>query len=138
MARSKASRQEYIPGMCNIGPSERRRRRLVGVTATVATLLILVVLILSDAPTLWRLVLIFPATIAASGFLQDALRFCAAFGLRGIYNVINSAGVVDSIELEEFRLKDKRKAQLIVTLSGLIGLSVALLSLLIPHFSSII
>jgi len=124
--------QEYIPGMCNIGPAERRRRRLGGIAGAVATILILVGLILIDAPVLWRLILIIPAAGAATGFLQDALHFCVGFGMKGIYNVINSAGVVDNVELEEFRLKDKRKAQMIVVWSGLIGLAVALLSLLIP------
>jgi len=124
--------QEYIPGMCNIGPAERRRRRLGGIAGAVATILILVGLILIDAPVLWRLILIIPAAGAATGFLQDALHFCVGFGMKGIYNVINSAGVVDNVELEEFRLKDKRKAQMIVIWSGVIGVIVALLSLLIP------
>jgi len=124
--------QEYIPGMCNIGPAERRRRRLGGIAGAVATILILVGLILIDAPVLWRLILIIPAAGAATGFLQDALHFCVGFGMKGIYNVINSAGVVDNVELEEFRLKDKRKAQMIVIWSGVIGVVVALLSLLIP------
>ena len=124
--------QDYIPGMCNIGPAERRRRRLGGIAGAAATILILVVLLLIDAPVLWRLILVIPAAGAATGFLQDALHFCVGFGMKGIYNVINSAGVVDNVELEEFRLKDKRKAQTIVIWSGLIGLAVALLSLLIP------
>ena len=117
--------------MCNIGPAERRRRRLGGIAGLAATLLILGVLLLIDAPVLWRLILIFPAASAATGFLQDALHFCVGFGMKGIYNVINSAGIVDNVELKEFRLKDKRKAQKIVVLSGLIGLAVAGLSLLI-------
>ena len=128
---ANASNQDYIPGMCNIGPAERRRRRLGGIAGAVATVLILAVLLVIDAPVLWRLILVIPATGAATGFLQDALHFCVGFGMKGIYNVINSAGVVDNVELEEFRLKDKKKAQKIVVLSGLIGLAVAGLSLLI-------
>jgi len=128
---AKSTSQEYIPGMCNIGPAERRQRRIGGIAGAVATLLILGGLLLIDAPVLWRLILIFPAAGAATGFLQDALHFCVGFGMKGIYNVINSAGVVDNVELEEFRLKDKQKAQKIVALSGLIGLAVAGLSLLI-------
>ena len=128
---ANASNQDYIPGMCNIGPAERRRRRLGGIAGAVATVLILAGLIVIDAPVLWRLVLVIPAAGAATGFLQDALHFCVGFGLKGIFNVINSAGVVDNVELEEYRLKDKRKAQKIVVWSGLIGLAVAGLSLLI-------
>jgi hypothetical protein len=132
MASPTASRSDYVPGMCNIGPKERRLRRIVGIAGTFVTLGLLVALVVSDAPTWWRLVLVLPATAAAIGFLQDALHFCAAFGMKGIYNVINSPGVVDNIELEEYRLKDKRKAITITLGSGAIGLAVALLSLLIP------
>ena len=128
---ANATNQDYIPGMCNIGPAERRRRRLGGIAGAVATVLILAVLLVIDAPVLWRLILVIPATGAATGFLQDALHFCVGFGLKGIFNVINSAGVVDNVELEEYRLKDKRKAQKIVVWSGLIGLAVAGLPLLI-------
>ena len=128
---ASASNQDYIPGMCNIGPAERRRRRLGGIASAAATVLILAVLLIIDAPVLWRLILVVPAAGAATGFLQDALHFCVGFGLKGIFNVINSAGVVDNVELEEYRLKDKRKAQKIVVWSGLIGLAVAGLPLLI-------
>jgi hypothetical protein len=124
--------QSYIPGVCNIGPAERRRRRMGGISGAIATLIIFAGLIYVDAPIWWRLILIIPASGAATGFLQDALHFCAGFGMKGIYNVINSAGVVDNVDLEEFRLKDKRKAQNIVIWSGLIGIAFALLTLLIP------
>jgi hypothetical protein len=124
--------QAYIPGVCNIGPAERRRRRIGGIAGIVGTIAVLGLLYVVDAPIWWRLLLVIPASGAATGFLQDALHFCVGFGMKGIYNVINSVGVVDNVELEEFRLKDKRKAQNIALWSGLIGLAVAGLSLLLP------
>lgn len=127
-----AASQEYIPGVCNIGPAERRRRRLGGIAGTVATLLVLAGLLYVDAPLYWRLILVIPAAGAATGFLQDAMHFCAGFGMKGIFNVVNSAGVTDNVELEEFRLKDKRKAQQIALYSVAIGLIVALIALLLP------
>jgi len=117
--------------MCNIGPAERRRRRASGIAAAVAGVVMLVALLLLDAPLLWRLVLVIPFFGAATGFLQDAFHFCAGFGLKGIYNVINSAGMTDNVELEEFRLKDRRKAQLILWLSLAIGAAATGLALLI-------
>jgi len=126
------SSQAYTPGVCNIGPAERRKRRMGGIAGTVATLLILSGLLIAGGPIWWRLILIIPAAGAATGFLQDAMHFCVGFGMKGIYNVINSAGVVDNVELEAYRLKDKQKAQQIVLYSGLIGLAFALLTLLIP------
>ena len=128
---TKAS-QEYIPGVCNIGPAERRKRRMGGIAGAVAALLILAGLLYIDASPWWRLILVIPAAGAATGFLQDALHFCAGFGMKGIYNVINSAGVVDNVDLEEFRLKDKKKALQITVWSGVIGVAFAVLTLLIP------
>jgi hypothetical protein len=132
VAKQKKPVQEYIPGVCNIGPAERRQRRMQGYIATIITLLILVILLLLDGSNWWRLVLIIPASGAATGFLQDAMHFCAGYGMRGIYNVVNSKGVVDDVDLEEFRLKDKRKAQFILLYSILIGAAFTGLTLLIP------
>jgi len=126
-----ASSSAYIPGVCNIGPAERRQRRMMGFVSLAATGVLLAILLLIDAPVLWRLLIVIPASGAATGFLQDRLHFCVGFGLKGIFNVINSAGVTNNVELEEFRLKDRRKAISIVVLSGIIGLVVACLSLLI-------
>ena len=122
---------EYIPGMCNIGPAERRKRRIGGIAGAVGTILLLIVLIVIDAPVLWRLILIIPATGAAIEFLQDALHFCVGFGVRGIYNVLNSTGITDNVEQESYRQKDRRKAWQIVGLSFVIGLAFSLLTLLI-------
>jgi hypothetical protein len=122
---------EYTPGVCNIGPAERARRRQTGIIATIVTIVLLVILVATDASPYWRLILFLPATIAASGFLQDAFHFCAAFGVRGIYNVVNSAGITDNVDLEEYRRKDRNKALMITGLSGLIGAVVVGLSLYI-------
>jgi hypothetical protein len=103
-----------------------------GIAGTIVTLLILAALLIIGGPMWWRLILVIPAAGAATGFLQDALHFCAGFGMKGIYNVINSAGITDNVDLEEFRQKDKRKAQNIIEWSGLIGLAFAGLTLLIP------
>ncbi len=126
------SSQEYVPGVCNIGAPERARRRLIGVTSTIAAIILLVFLLTIDAPHAWRLLLILPIASAASGFLQDAMHFCAGFGFKGVFNVINSAGITDNVQLEEFRRKDRAKALQIAGFALLIGTAVALISLLLP------
>jgi len=124
--------QQYIPGVCNIGPAERRQRRAMGIASAIATLLVLLGLLLIDAPIWWRFILLLPAAGATSGFLQDAMHFCAGFGMKGIYNVINSTGVTNDVDLEEFRQADKRKAIQILLYSLAIGLIIVALALLIP------
>lgn len=125
------AKSDYIPGMCNIGPAERRMRRMTGFLSLSSGIILLIVLAMTDVPSAWRLLLFIPFTGAASGFLQDAFHFCAAFGLRGVYNVINSQGVTDNVELEEYRKKDVRKAVQIVVLSVLIGAVLTALSFLL-------
>ena len=106
-------------------------RRLSGIAGVVVTIALLVTLVVIDAGWAWRLLLVFPATLATVGLLQDRLHFCAAFGLKGIFNVINSAGVTDQVELEAFRQKDRRKAIAILLWSVATGVVVTALSLLI-------
>lgn len=124
--------QEYVPGVCNIGPAERRTRRIGGIAGIAATILIFIGLLVADAPVWWRLILIVPASAAATGFIQDAMHFCAGFGLQGLYNVIHSTGVTDSVDAKEFRLADKRKAVQIIIYSIAIGLIVTAVSLFVP------
>jgi len=119
----------YIPGACNIGVAERAKRRQSGIVAALVTIVVLVILAMAGVPRAWRLVLILPAAGAASGFLQDAFHFCAGFGMKGLYNVVNSAGITDNVSLEEYRRKDKRKALSILGLSLVIGVVVGLASL---------
>lgn len=128
--RPVGNKFKYIPGVCNIGPSERAKRRQTGIVATLITIVLLAILLATSAPKEWRLLLILPASAAASGFLQDALHFCAGFGMKGLYNLFNSVGNTDNVTSEEFRLKDRHKAQTILSLSLFIGIFVAAISLL--------
>ena len=130
MNKAASAPAQYVPGVCNIGPAERATRRRAGIIAGIVTLVLLIVLVAIGAPKPWRLLIFLPAAAAANGFLQDAFHFCVGFGMRGLYNVINSAGITNNVELEKFRLQDKRKAQQIIGLSLIIGIAVAALSLL--------
>lgn len=127
-----ADKSKYIPGVCNIGPAERTKRRQSGIVGLFIAMVLLVILLVIGAPKGWRLLLILPVSAAASGFLQDAFHFCAGFGMKGLYNVVNSAGITDNVASEEFRQKDRRKALLIIGLSLVIGVVVSGLCLLYP------
>jgi fatty acid desaturase len=125
--KSMASRTEYIPGVCNIGPAEIGRRRRAGWIGAAATVALWAILWIFKVPAQWRLFLFFPASMAATGFLQSALHFCAGFGMRGIFNFGPVVGLTESVEQTEFRRKDRAKARLIALYSALIGAVVALL-----------
>jgi len=125
------SRAEYTPGVCNIGGAEIRRRRQSGWIGLSATVLLWVAFILFRIPAPWRLLLFLPAAIGASGFLQAAFRFCAAFGMRGVFNFGPEVGKTDTVEQAEFRRQDLRKARLIALYAALIGAAVAAAGLLL-------
>jgi hypothetical protein len=76
-----------------------------------------------------RLLLFIPAAAGASGFLQAALRFCAGFGSRGLFNFGPEVGTTQSVEQAEFRLQDRKRAGQIGLFSALIGIAVALAGL---------
>ncbi len=128
----KASKeQKYIPGVCNIGPAERARRRQAGLFGILTSIVLIVTLIAIGAPRGWRLLLIIPLTAAALGYLQDYFHFCVGFGLKGLYNVINSVGTTDNITLAKYRAADRRKAFTILYLSLAMGTVIALLCFLV-------
>jgi hypothetical protein len=123
----------YRAGTCNIGPAEIARRRWTGHIGLITTVALLGILLALDAPTWMRLIVFLPAAVGAAGYLQAHFRFCADYGWRGVFNVGEQAGhdrtthVADA----EARRADRRRAMLISAGSGVIGLAVTLLALLL-------
>ena len=122
---------KYMPGVCNIGPAETKRRRQGGWFGSGATIILWVALWIFRVPAQWRLSLFFPATMGATGFIQAALHFCAGFGMRGVFNFGPEVGRTETVEQTEFRRKDRRMALQIGLYSGLIGIAIAIAGFLL-------
>jgi hypothetical protein len=122
----------YIPGVCNIGPAEVRRRRRTGIASAVATAGVLGAAVATGAPRPLRLLAVLPAAGAATGFIQAATHFCAGFGMRGVFN-FGDTGSTDTIEQAEFRAEDQRRAKVILAQSLAIGTAVGAAALLLPR-----
>ena len=137
--RSLASRAEmqfvpaadYQPGVCNIGPAEIRRRRMAGHIGLVASLALLAVLVVAGAPAILRLLVILPAAVSASGYLQAQLRFCANYGWRGIFN---TGEIGDDVRVADRRAlaADRRMALRIGLGSLAIGLVTGIGAVVLP------
>lgn len=124
--------RQYAPGVCNIGRAEIGRRKLIGWIAVAITALSGAACFTLNAAPAWRLLLFFPATLAALGFLQAARHFCVRFGLGGVSKVGPNVGQTDTIEQAEYRNKDRRTALRIIGLSVLVGAVVAAAAYVTP------
>ncbi|HEX5013263.1 MAG TPA: hypothetical protein VFV72_03815 [Candidatus Limnocylindrales bacterium] len=122
---------EYRPGVCNIGPAEVARRRRAGHAGLIATIVLFAVLVAIGAPPIARLLLVIPAAVSASGYLQAYLKFCAGFGARGVYN-FGDLGPTEKVGEAAARALDRAKATRISLASFAIGAAVAFAAALLP------
>ncbi len=76
----------YVPGVCNIGPWEIRRRRAFAMAGFVVAAILLLALVMSGAPGELRLLVLLPAWGGMFSWLQARRRFCAGFAIAGISN----------------------------------------------------
>jgi hypothetical protein len=121
----------YQPGVCNIGPDEIRRRRRSGHVGLSAAVGLFAVLVVVGAPPIARALVGLPAVIAASGYLQAHLRFCAGFGQLGVFN-FGTVGEAEHVEDPEARAKDRAKAHQIGLMSFAVGIVVAIVAVTVP------
>ena len=122
----------YQPGVCNIGPAERRQRRSIGYVGLVATVLALVAFVVFDVPWPWRILIAVPAALGANGFLQSALHFCVGFAMRGLYNLGDKLGTEENVIDKEMRAADQKKGLQIMLYSLLIAAAVVVIAVLLP------
>ena len=118
----------YIPGVCNIGRAEIAKRKQAGWIGAIVTIAVWFILFAVRVPAAWQLLLFLPASMAASGFLQAYMHFCAGFGSRGLFNFGPKAGKTETVMQAEFRAKDRKKARQILGLSLIIGVVVAIIA----------
>jgi hypothetical protein len=121
----------YQPGICNIGPAEIARRRRAGHFAVLLTVILLAVLVAMSAPAFARLLVALPAAGAASGYLQAALKFCAGFGSRGLFN-FGPVGPTEQALDPADRARDRARARQIGLASLAIGVAVGIFAALLP------
>ena len=95
------------------------------------TLAALAVLIVVDAPPVARLILALPAAGTAIAYLEALLKFCVAFGSRGILN-FGALGTFTVIADSGARARDRLRALQIIVGGSLIGLGAGVVAALIP------
>ncbi|HEY7738726.1 MAG TPA: hypothetical protein VIC63_06830 [Candidatus Limnocylindria bacterium] len=122
---------DYQPGVCNIGPEEIAHRRRSGHVGALLTLGLFALLVAVAAPPVARLLLVIPATVSASGYLQAWLKFCAGFGAIGVRN-FGPLGRTETVADPAARAADRRRAREIGLMGFGIGLVVGLVAAALP------
>jgi hypothetical protein len=111
----------------NIGPRERRKRRVMGVAALAAAAGLAFVLVAWGAPRWSRGAVFFPVWIAALGLLQAREQTCVALAARGLCNMDAGETPLEDpraeVELRERARRITRRAALIAALVTLVALA---------------
>ena len=124
---SDVSNSDYIPGICNIGSEERTIRRNTGYVSLILSIILILLLIELKASKVFNLIIFFPILLASISFLQDQMHFCAAFGLKGVYNFGKKILKPARIEELEYIKKDREKALKIIIYSLIISFTITFL-----------
>ncbi len=121
----------YSPGVCNIGPEEIARRRRAGHVGAALSVATLGGLAAIRAPRAARLIVALPAALAASGYIQAQLHFCAGFGSRGVFNFGELGGTTEVLD-PEARAIDRARSMQIGLASAAIGVAAGVCAVLLP------
>ena len=122
---------EYIPGSCNIGKGEVRRRQLVALVGLFASISFLLTFARLDASREFRLGIFFPLMVASVGFVQSRSKFCLAYGFAGTFNV-GKMGDIKRVASKEDRAADRKTALVILGKSFLLAALATAVVLVLP------
>ena len=111
------STADYIPGACNIGTGEIRRRQIVALIGLVLSISSLITLISTNAPRGARLGIFFPLAVASIGWVQSRKKFCLAYGFMGTFN-FGKLGQLSRVADSASRAADRKTALSILFQAG--------------------
>ena len=123
--------ETYIPGTCNLGKAEVRRRQLVAAIGAVMSLLSLAGLIGANAPRGARWSIFLPLMVFSVGFIQSRKKFCLAYGFLGTFN-LGKLGDISRVQDPADRKKDRATALAILFQALLLALALTILVVALP------
>ncbi len=121
----------YIPGSCNLGKSEIRRRQFVALLGLVLSISTFVGLISSDATSSARWAMFVPLMVFSIGFIQSRRKFCLAYGFMGTFN-LGKLGDLSRVQSPEDRKADRKTALSILFQAAALAFALTLLLVLLP------
>ena len=124
------STDSYIPGTCNIGKGEIRRRQLVALIGLALSVTSLVGFVATGAAPTARLGIFLPLAVFSIGFVQSRRKFCLAYGFMGTFN-FGKLGQLSKVSSKEAQAADRKTALVILGQSlGLAALLTAIVYIL--------
>jgi len=123
---------QYIPGTCNIGPSEIRRRKSTAILGLVLTIISAFFLVHGHASRVSRISIFIPAMIFATGWVQSRRKFCLAFGFMGAFN-FGKAGQLSKVQSPADLAADRATALSILGQAALIAIVLTALIVALPR-----
>ncbi|MBU3692515.1 MAG: hypothetical protein FGM47_03215 [Candidatus Nanopelagicaceae bacterium] len=128
---SQSSAPVYIPGSCNLGREEIRRRQLVAILGLVLSISTFAGLVGSDAPSSARWGMFVPLMVFSIGFIQSRRKFCLAYGFMGTFN-LGKLGDLSRVQSPEDRKADRKTALGILLQAAGLSLILTVATVLLP------
>jgi hypothetical protein len=125
------STADYIPGACNIGKGEIRRRQIVALIGLALSISSLITLISTNAPRGARLGIFVPLAVASIGWVQSRKKFCLAYGFMGTFN-FGKLGQLSRVADSASRAADRKTALGILLKAGAYAAVVTAIIYLLP------
>ena len=122
---------EYIPGTCNIGAGEVKRRQFVAAAGFLLFITSSISLFGIDAPRSARLGLFFPLMVASIGWVQSRKKFCLAYGFMGTFN-FGKLGQISRVSDPISKKADRKTALTILAQSTALALGLTLATFALP------
>ena len=125
------SSSQYIPGTCNIGSGEIRRRQVVAIIGLMLSISSFVTLLMAGAPRNARYGIFVPLMIASVGWVQSRSKFCLAYGFAGTFNM-GKLGDISRVADKASKAADRKTAITILLKSTALAVALTLLVVLLP------
>ena len=103
----------YIPGACNIGKGEIRRRQTVALIGAVLTLTSVIGFLSTHETATTRVSIFIPLAITSIGWVQSRKKFCLAYGFMGTFN-FGKLGSISKVADPISKAADRKTALLIL------------------------
>ncbi len=124
----------YQPGVCNIGAEERAFRLQLGLIWSVLTIILVALIILFDLNTFFNLLVLPFSFLGAIGIIQARFKFCAYYGMAGVYNFTKSLITRSETTKKENIKKDRGTALKIIAMSTIVAACITFVSFILSYY----